>query len=384
MNCERRALRPLNGKLYLFILILLAFTWSNANVADAAPRSFDLCWKNLPNEVAAFSPTVADGKVFVPLVNGDLAALDANTGEIAWRANLGGEITTAPQIDQNFLFVVSRTSGEQKQQTLLRALKIATGLTAWQIELPPAANVFLQTATDKIIVGLNTPNGTAQITAFNAQNGAPTWTRQQPLNLTAPLIVRQNRIYAASNHNLIELAIADGRETRRLTWPSLSINKLNVARDAIYVSDPDGSASAASETSGKVLWTARFGAGLQEILSTDDGVLFVSLDDFLYFHQSIKGKRVWRKRLTGRPNAAALLNDDQVFVSVAGDQNAAIIDLKKGRDVMQLPLGAENFVTAQPLFVNDALFVPTKNNLLSFTVANKNCAAAKAKSANSQ
>ena len=121
----------------------LESTISNQNVQNLAVK-----WANAGGDVSA-TPSVSDGTVYYPDFNGNLYAVDANTGKVIWQDTLGSFFTaadgltppvfsrTTPTIDGNVLYVGLQNNG------WLLAISRNKGNLLWKTQLDkhPAATI---------------------------------------------------------------------------------------------------------------------------------------------------------------------------------------------------------------------------------------------------
>ncbi|MDQ1165850.1 PQQ-binding-like beta-propeller repeat protein [Flavobacterium sp. SORGH_AS_0622] len=94
-------------------------------------------------EMCANKVTIADGVVYVPFINGEIFAIDNETGAIFWKSRLGN-ITDqivlkdqTPVIHNGKLYI---TAQNQNQGSNLYALDIKDGSLAWNYKLDSATN----------------------------------------------------------------------------------------------------------------------------------------------------------------------------------------------------------------------------------------------------
>ena len=80
----------------------------------------------------AGGPIAGMNKIFIGSENGEVFALDAETGELSWQGRIKGEVIVAPAIDSGTL-VVNSASG------VMKAFNATTGEELWHIqqEVPP-------------------------------------------------------------------------------------------------------------------------------------------------------------------------------------------------------------------------------------------------------
>ena len=84
--------------------------WS-ADLSDVKDeRSF---WDSRVSALLSGGPSAGLNKVFIGSENGKVYALNAQTGEFVWEANIKGEVINAPAVDSGIV-VVNSASGVMK------------------------------------------------------------------------------------------------------------------------------------------------------------------------------------------------------------------------------------------------------------------------------
>lgn len=358
-----------------FFLILFCCFWLNAAIRAA---TYELCWQNSEVETASTSLAAAPDKIFVPENNGSLLALDAATGAVLWRAELGGEIAGQISVNSESVFVVTRFNRDAAQKpeqpfAAVRALSIATGVTAWRVELPDAATANAILAANVLTVQVKSGGG-GRITALSPATGKQLWT-QTTAQPTTFLTALKDRIYfGTDDKKLYSFLSADGSGSKIFALP-LAPNQITAHENSLYLSDAAGNVAAIRADDGKKLWKLRLGAALQQILIMRDGVLLASLDNFIYFHRATNGKRIWRKRTANRPIGAIRADDENFAVVATGEHNLILLNTKQGDFVAQMPLRENGFAVAAPLLADGRLIVATDNGILAFAAQPADCLA---------
>ncbi|WP_255198124.1 PQQ-like beta-propeller repeat protein [Halorarius litoreus] len=152
---------------------------------DDEPR---LAWVHERDEAAGPLCTLADGTLFVGDDAGTVAALDAATGEQAWRYDLGGTVRSAPAVHAGRVVVgTHRGDYSYDGEYAVVALDAETGEQAWRGTLRESASVASPTLTDDLAL---VPTGGGGIRAFGLADGAERWrVPASPGTWTTPAVV---------------------------------------------------------------------------------------------------------------------------------------------------------------------------------------------------
>lgn len=333
-------------------------------------QQLQLCWQFGSTEQTAVKPAVAAGKLLLPLAGGNLLALNSETGENLWRTELGGEIVGQIIAGENNIFVPTQISGEKQNSIVIRALSAATGVTAWQGELPQTSEVWLALRENILLATtISQEKSESKLVALSAGNGELVWTQNISAKVTTLPVIIGNNVYVALDDKTIRIhSIVNGTEQRRIDLRQEASGNLTIADNISIISDRAGNVAALRLSDGETLWRLRVGAAVQQSLITPSGVLLSSLDDFIYLHDLKTGKRRWRRRLAGRPlGAAATPIDNSVLLTVTGETGGTIVNLKKGKILNQISFGANNTVLFAPLRVKENIVVITASGASAYS-----------------
>lgn len=358
----------------IFLFLSTFFVFADETKIDLP--QWKQCWQFSATELGSLQPTAFQERIFLPLADGSLLALNSKNGETLWRAELGGEITGQLPVNGVSIFAASKiaATNEKQASVVIRALSLTTGLTIWQGEFLQASQISLAIHENSLLVSVRESAETSKIIALSTKNGELLWSNKQTKDLVTPLKVVGNAVYFATTDKMLyALKIADGGEIRHFSLPHAAQGNIEAANGVLLFSDAAGKVFSVRESDGKVLWELRLGGAADSILPNGNGVLISSLDNFVYFHRLDKGKRIWRKRLSSRPLGASILNEQTALLTVSGENNAALINLKNGKIVGQLLLDSENTAVFPPLFSGEQIFIPILRGILSFAPANTNC-----------
>ena len=109
------------------------------------------------------------GRVFATTGFGELVALDAATGAVAWRQRLDAPLTGAPAVDGNAVYAVGRDGSAA-------ALAVDTGRILWQVPGTPSASGMIGASSPAIGDGeVYFPFASGEIAAVAKDGGERTW-----------------------------------------------------------------------------------------------------------------------------------------------------------------------------------------------------------------
>ncbi|WP_026970952.1 outer membrane protein assembly factor BamB [Aliagarivorans marinus] len=260
-------------------------------------------------------------RVYLGTENADVFALDAETGEIVWQAQVSGEVLSAPAVDDSIVAV-------QTANGRLVALDAHTGEQLWEsvIDLP---NLMLRSASSPLIsagavivgradgrVGLYLQqNGQLMFEYTLAQSrGATEIDRLVDVDST-PVLVGSQLYGVAYNGNLVSVDLRSGAEAWRQSYSAYQ--DLLVSGSRIYLSDMKDYLFSVDRRQGEQQWSqqALSYRQLTPVAIDGDYLMVGDSEGYLYWLDRSNGQFVSKTRLDksglySRP----IVSGDNVFV----------------------------------------------------------------------
>jgi outer membrane protein assembly factor BamB len=324
---------------------------------------------------ATLPPTYADGKIYASSTNGDVAAIEADSGHVVWQKHYGqshGFIwhhgdnslrwSGGPAVNGDQL-VVGGLDGQ------VQALATSDGAERWQVQVsseviaPPAidSGVVIVRTNDGRVYGLNEKDGSrlwvydrssvpilslrgnsapqasggvvfngednGKVVALRANDGGILWEQliasgegrgelERIQDVDGKVVVSSGVVYAAGYRGQVAALIA---QSGRPLWTHELSSYTGVALSAsqLYVADADSNIHALDLRSGSSEWKQD---GLQyrwvsEPAVQGETVVVGDLEGFVHWMSISDGKFVARTRLAKEPiHAAPLVVGDVVYV----------------------------------------------------------------------
>lgn len=267
-------------------------------------------WTYRAEGAVEVAPAVGSGRLFVVARDGVVHALDAKTGEPAWREKIGewGDAFSPPAVIAGKLFVGT-------SEGRLFALDLGSGRPLFSIDAGGAVRGEPRASPDGPIVAFGGAGGSAQF--VRAANG--------------------ERLFAVKTEHRIDAAVAFGR-------------------GAAYVGSRDGNLYAVALPRGEPRWT--FAAG-EDVLAAPavagDLVVFGARDGRVYGVEAASGKEKWRLETGGRIRAPVVAREGTAYVA-SEDGRLYAIDAASGRVTARFDAGAP--ITAAPALGPRTIYVP--------------------------
>ena len=204
-------------------------------------------------------PIAGINKVFLGSENGQVFALEADSGDIAWQANVKGEVIAAPAIDTGIL-VVNTVSG------ILKAFNASTGEEQWQIEQDVPALTLRGTSAPALSGGgalVGSADGS--LTVYILENGQQGWTvevgeasgsteLERVIDIDSKPLIYGDTVYAVSARgHLVALELRSGRVLWKRQYSSY--RQLSVSGNTLFLTDVKGHVYAIDRLNGLEKWS---------------------------------------------------------------------------------------------------------------------------------
>jgi outer membrane protein assembly factor BamB len=230
-------------------------------------------WPPVPLADLSRSGISADGSsVFVGDRSGTLLAVDATTGRVRWRAELGGGIDLTPTVGEDAVVVALRATRSSRAAVV--ALDPGTGERRWRAESSVQAPTAVTIADGvALVTGLD-----VTVEALDLDSGVATWRSRSPLGGPAEggVAVADGTVVSLDRRGLVTAATLAGERV----W-DFAINR-PVARgapvvvgDSVLVPSEDGAVQAFDLESGDRRWRGVEGSGPARGIAVGEDVVVV-------------------------------------------------------------------------------------------------------------
>lgn len=361
----------LTAALLLMSSYLGPYTATRAMSQVFLGRPLVVKWRYETQELLNFRPAIYKTSLYLPLADGNLVSVNSADGVMAWKAELGGEITASPFADESGVYLATRPedarpagSSRTSVYGVLRALGSESGVTLWSIKLPG------------VISGDIAGNGTAlfarstdgRLYSVQKETGRVLWTRRNEQPLTSGPILNAGRVYAGNSEgSVFALDQESGRNIWRYRTPGAINAPFSVTDQILYLVSGGNYVYALAAKEGRLLWRRRVPARIQSVVSTPKGVLVTSLDNTVSLLSAETGKRVWKQRMNGRVTAPPVTDGEAALFAPLSGEECIVLDVKTGRRLNAVYVGEDNNTSAPPLIAGETLFLTTRAGLLAFT-----------------
>jgi len=278
-------------------------------------------WQAETEDDLSAGPSAGDGLVVVGSTSGRLIALEAATGKLRWSSDVKGEVLAAPLVTADRV-VVRLVDGR------LRALDPANGKEVWMAEdvvprLSLRGTSAPVRARDAVLCGFDT----GRVISVALSNGDILWQAQvatpsgrteleRLADVDAAVAVAGDEVYAVGYQGRVAMIALD---TGQLWWTRemSSYRGIGIDDDQLYVATSDGGVVAMRRRDGSTVWQQ--GGLMRRTLSAPavhlGAVVVGDYDGYLHWMDRGSGRFVARER-PGRTriSASPVVAGDRLFV----------------------------------------------------------------------
>jgi outer membrane protein assembly factor BamB len=288
-------------------------------------------WSNGLSAKIAGGLNVAYETVFFGTENGEVVALDSNTGEQKWITTVKGEVLAAPAIEagivlintgSGFTFALNADDGEE----VWSSESDVPPLSLRGVSSPAAINggAIIGTATGKLIVNILETGQTAWEQVISAATGVTELERIVDID-SEPLVAGGNVYVISYDGTLAAVELRTGRVIWKREYKSY--RRMSISGSTLYVVDINSNVFALDSRNGVELWSQ--GALKQRLLTgvTPVGNYLVGGDKYGYLH--------WFDQADGKIVARLKVGDDDedegIYHSPVADGDSLYTQTRDGK-----------------------------------------------------
>ena len=288
-------------------------------------------WKFKAEGAVTTSPALADGLIYFGSQDGNLYALNSESGEKVWGFHTESPIDSSPAISNGLVYF-------QSNDGFTYALDAKSGTLKWKAETGPDRPIdfdFLSsspTVQDHIVyIGGN--NG--KMYALNADTGAEIWAVDAlgPNSIRSSPAVIGDTVYFTAESKLLALDKKTGKEKWAFKANSITRSSPSVGEGLVVFGDNTSTIYAVDSETGLEKW--RYRITYYWVTSTaaiSNGMVYIGGDDsYLNALDAKTGTEKWRFKTLGETiwSSPALVND----VIYIGDWNFSGIKDENGNKI---------------------------------------------------
>jgi outer membrane protein assembly factor BamB len=233
-----------------------------------------------------------DQRAYVPTADGQLIALQRQTGELAWSQAVATD--WAPALADDTLYVSSDSA--------VLALDAATGETRWSLPFIGTPLAAPAVAGDLLAVLIGQEDGAGyEIWAVRRADGQRLWQRAlTDVRLPATIVGRPDALFVSLADRVLRLAVAGGAIQWTRVLP-VTLTRPALADDRVIVGSSANGFYALDADSGSIEWKWTVGGDGSGAAALGNVVFLTSLDNMVKAVNRGNGHQRWRQETGTRP-----------------------------------------------------------------------------------
>lgn len=256
------------------------------------------------------SPTVVDGTVFVGSSDGNLYAVDAETGDQQWtfetgtRVEFGGPVRYSPTVVNGTVFV----SVDYRN---LYAVDAETGTKEWAFETATSVGSSPTVVDGTVFIGSD-----GKLSAVNVKTGEEQWTFEADYgDPSSPTVVDETVFIGFEDANLYAVNAETGSEIWAFETGEDVRSSPTVVGETVFVGSDDNKLYAVDTNTGDQRWDFETSGAVGSSPTVVDETVFVGNEDGnLYGVDSETGDQQWSFEAGGAIESSPTVVDGTVFV----------------------------------------------------------------------
>jgi outer membrane protein assembly factor BamB len=334
---------------------------ASANIQDDL-KPYSKCWSRETLLDVSSGASADASNVYYFTANNTLEAAELKTGSKVWSTDFGGDVISNLLVTDSSVLFVTAAGGENgvsPVKGVLRAVSRQTGVTAWTATLPASSSVAIGVVDGKIA----TVNSDGLVSIYVRETGSLFWSQPVGSRVVAEPLFGETITLATESNDLISVDARKG-VNRLLRWSRPSSALLLDHNGRILIGDARGNLVFTS-SDGDRLWTFKNGARISFLLPYDSEFVVASQDNFIY-KLSRSGGVEWKRRLSGRVSSRPTVVGDDAIISITGDPSIYVVDLRSGKILNRIEIGADENSSMRVAGGGPAGFAVVAPNGLSF------------------
>ena len=304
-------------------------------------------WSFQAGKLLEFSPIVVNDVLYFMDKDALFRAMDADTGKVKWKRDIGQLNASAPAYYKGKLFAVNLEPGQAF------ALRPRDGKVLWKRDLPGRSESSPVLHNGRVIVGVES----GDIFALDARTGQIRWQVSTEGEVKGGLALHEGTLYAgnyagevlaidASNGGIIwrngTQGAGFGRTGRIYSTPAIAFGR-------VYLGSIDGRVYSFEAETGELAWSHSTGDWVYAAPAVADTpkspptVYIGSVDQHFYALDARDGSVRWEQRI-GAPilGAASVINETVYVAGIGPNVGTSGFNTRTGKKVFEHELGEYN------------------------------------------
>jgi outer membrane protein assembly factor BamB len=320
-------------------------------------RNLKLKWTYATGTAVYSSPAVVNGVAYIGSADGNVYALDANTGTKLWNYQTGDVVSNSPAVANGVVYVGSNDD-------YMYALNASTGSLVWRHGVGFVDSSAPAVANDTVYVGVVEYEGPS-LYALDTKTGTKLWTIGSGWVQSSPAVANGVVYFAFFNGPLCALKANTGH----LLWYLSGFGGSPAVKNGVVYAGGNNGMNALDASNGAVLWNYPEAGPGDSSPAVADGVVYFaagSEESFVYALNAKTGAELWRRTLVSTSESSPAVANGVVFVG-SDDHNLYAFNAKTGAKLWNYNTGTGSPVLSSPVIVNGVVYVGAGNgNVYAF------------------
>jgi len=320
------------------------------------PASLELLWEFWePKTSYESSPVVADGKVVVADLDGNIRCLDLQDKRLLWKTETKFGFVASPSIRDGKIFIGDMDG-------LFRCLDLSSGSVVWEFQANAQIDSTANFHAEHVLFG----SYDSHLYCLNRQDGGLVWKHQTDDQIRCSIAIAGDRTAVAGCDamlHVIDLMSGEGRTKVELSSQTASTPCLVGPR--AYFGMENGEFVCADMDERKLIWTWKDEKREAPIRGsaavTDDRVVFGTRGSRVNCLDRATGELKWQLNAERSVEGSALVVGDRVYIGDSAG-NLLVISLDSGELLQKLELSGG--IPGSPCLVGDRLLVATQEGIV--------------------
>lgn len=297
------------------------------------PASPKLLWHFKTGGAVNSSAVVADGRVFVGSGDGQVYALDLQTGAKLWAFKTGGPVEAPPLVLNGRVFVGSHDAN-------LYALDAASGKEQWKHatgdKILGSANWFVASGVTNVVIG----SYDYALHCVEAATGRSNWVYETGNYINGSPALADERIVFGGCDAVLHMVGTDGKKLGEVPAGAYVAASVALAGGAAFYGHYDNQFQCVDLRTGSKTWTfkERSFPYFSSAAITADRVLFGGRDKLLHCVQRADGKSFWQFPTRGKVDSSPVVCGDKVVIG-SDDGRVYLVALSDGKELWSYEIG---------------------------------------------
>jgi outer membrane protein assembly factor BamB len=334
---------------------------SLTGVADAAPpANLKLLWTYEAGDSIESSAAIADGVVYVGVGNGDLIAVDLDSGALRWKYATGHFIgESSPAVGGGAVFIGDLDG-------TLHAVSARDGQRLWTFktnaEIKSSPVLVSAQGTDLVLIG----SYDQHLYALEARTGKLRWKfeTEGPVHAT-PAVHDGLAFIAGCDETFRAIRIADGTQAYAITAGAYTGASPVIDGDRAYFGTFNFEVMALDLKARKVAWRYSEPAGQFPFYSSaalSSGKIVVGgRDKLVHAIDAATGRPAWAFATRARVDSSPAVAGGRVYIG-SSDNRFYVLDLASGSKLWEFDAGAS--ISASPAIAASRVVIGTQDGVL--------------------